>query len=102
MAVDYFRQHQPNIVDLDEELLGDSSPENSYQERVEKIVLGNAIAALPEREQAIISLKYGAELSHKEIAALLNLSESNVSTILQRTVKQLRGIMMQQGELSHE
>lgn len=102
VAVDYFRKNQPKVVDLDDEILGDSSPENSYQERVEKIVLGNAIAVLPEREQEIISLKYGAELSNKEIAALLNLSESNVSTILHRTVKQLRGIMMQQGELSHE
>jgi RNA polymerase sigma-70 factor, ECF subfamily len=102
VAIDYFRKHQPKIVPLDEEFLSETNPENSYQEGLEKLMLGNAIAALPEREQEIISLKYGAELSNKEIAALLNLSESNVSTILHRTVKQLRGILMQQGELSHE
>lgn len=102
VAVDYFRKHKPKIVALDDELLGENNPEAAYQERAETILLGNAIASLPEREQEIISLKYGAELSHKEIAALLKLSESNVSTILHRTVKQLRGIMMQQGELSHE
>jgi RNA polymerase sigma factor (sigma-70 family) len=102
VAVDYFRKHHPKIVSLDEGILGEGNPEIIYQERAEKILLGNAIAALPEREQEIISLKYGAELSNKEIAELLKLSESNVSTILHRTVKQLRGIMMQQGELSHE
>jgi RNA polymerase sigma-70 factor, ECF subfamily len=102
VAIDYFRKHQPKIISLDEEVLGEANPEALYQEAAEKIMLGNAIAALPEREQEIISLKYGAELSNKEIAALLKLSESNVSTILHRTVKQLRGIMMQQGELSHE
>lgn len=102
VAIDYFRKNQPKIVSLDDELLGEHNPEALYQERAEKIMLGNAIAALPEREQEIISLKYGAALSNKEIAALLKLSESNISTILHRTVKQLRGIMMQQGELSHE
>jgi RNA polymerase sigma-70 factor, ECF subfamily len=104
VAIDYFRKHQAKIVALDDipELMSDGSPEASYQETVEKLMLGNAIAALPEREQDIISLKYGAELSNKEIAALLQLSESNVSTILHRTVKQLRGILMQQGELNHE
>jgi RNA polymerase sigma factor (sigma-70 family) len=102
VAVDYFRKHQPKIVALDEELLGESNPEGIYQEGVEKVILGNAIAVLPEREQEIISLKYGAEMSNKEIAALLKLSESNVSTILHRTVKQLRGILMQHGELSYE
>lgn len=102
VAIDYFRKNQPKIVSLDDELLGEHNPEALYQERAEKIMLGNAIAALPEREQEIVSLKYGAELSNKEIAALLKLSESNVSTILHRTVRRLRGIMMQQGELSHE
>ena len=102
VAVDYFRKHQPKVISLDEELFGENNPETIYQEKADKIILGNAIAALPEREQEIISLKYGAELSNKEIAELLKLSESNVSTILHRTVKQLRGIMMQQGELSHE
>lgn len=102
VAVDYFRKHKPQIVSLDDELMGENNPETHYQERLEKLQLANAIAALPEREQEIISLKYGAELNNKQIAALLNIGESNVSTILHRTVKQLRGLMMQQGELSHE
>jgi RNA polymerase sigma-70 factor, ECF subfamily len=102
VAIDYFRKNQPKIIPLDEESLSEVNVESSYQEAFEKVSLGKAIAALPEREQEIISLKYGAELSNKEIAALLSLSESNVSTILHRTVKQLRGILMQQGELSHE
>ena len=45
---------------------------------------------LPEREQDLIALKYGAELTNREIANITNLSESNVGNILHRTVKNIR------------
>lgn len=45
---------------------------------------------LPSREKELIALKYGAELTNREIAKLTGLSESNVGTILYRNVSRLR------------
>lgn len=47
-------------------------------------------AGLPEREQELIALKYGAGVSNRDIAQLTGLSESNVGTILHRVVQTLR------------
>ena len=44
----------------------------------------------PERERELIHLKYGAELTNREIAQLTGLSESNVGTILHRVAGKLR------------
>jgi RNA polymerase sigma-70 factor (ECF subfamily) len=48
------------------------------------------LAGLPQQEQEIISLKFGAELTNRQIAGMLNISESNVGTILYRAVRKLR------------
>jgi RNA polymerase sigma-70 factor (ECF subfamily) len=52
--------------------------------------LASLLATLPERERELLALKYGAELNNREIAKLTDLSESNVGTILHRTVTMLR------------
>lgn len=56
-----------------------------------------AVAQLDERERELVALKFGARLTHREIAALTGLSESNVSVILHRTVKRLRGQLEKEG-----
>lgn len=48
------------------------------------------LSEFPEREKELISLKYGAEMTNREIARLTGLSESNVGTILSRVVAKLR------------
>ena len=45
---------------------------------------------LNETERDIITLSYGAEMTNREIATLLNLSESNVGTTKQRAVRKVR------------
>lgn len=52
--------------------------------------LAALVAQLPEREREVLSLKYGAGANNRTIARVLNLTESNVGTILHRTVQQLR------------
>jgi len=56
-------------------------------------------ASLPERERELIALKYGADLSNRLIARLTGLSESNVGTILHRTVQTLRARWSQPGKV---
>lgn len=53
--------------------------------------LAAAIAALPERDQLIISLYYYEDLTVKEIAAILDLSASRISQIHTRAILRLRG-----------
>jgi RNA polymerase sigma-70 factor (ECF subfamily) len=52
--------------------------------------LGALLKQLPQREQEIVALKYGAEATNRAIAELTGLSESNVGTILHRLVQTLR------------
>ena len=66
-----------------------SPPEaTERQEEYEKLQL--CLAVLPQREQEIISLKFGAELNNRQIATVIGLSENNVGTILFRTIGKLR------------
>lgn len=53
--------------------------------------LAAAIAALPERDQLVISLYYYNGLTVKEIAEILELSASRISQIHTRAVLRLRG-----------
>ncbi|OFI06605.1 RNA polymerase sigma factor SigM [Clostridium acetireducens DSM 10703] len=52
--------------------------------------LSKALNILNERERNIVSLKFGATLKNKEIAKILDITESNVGVILYRTMKKLK------------
>lgn len=64
--------------------------EQGFQERQDKVRLQNLLQDLPEREHDLLALKYGAGLTNREIATVVGLSESNVGSILHRTVSTLR------------
>ena len=48
------------------------------------------LSRLDSRERELVELKYGAALTNRAIARLTGLSESNVGTLLHRTVLRLR------------
>ncbi len=52
--------------------------------------LQQAVAALGEREQQAIGLRFGGDLSGREIAALLGTTEANVHQILSRALRRMR------------
>ena len=56
------------------------------------------VAELKEREREIIALKFGAGLTNRQIADLMDLSESNVGVILYRTLRALRQHLRDDGE----
>ncbi len=91
VACDHFRQHR-NEVSLDdvEEPACDDSPESIVQRNSDFAHLVALIRTLPEREQDLVTLKYGAGLNNRKIAQITGLSESNVGTILSRVVGQLK------------
>ena len=53
-------------------------------------ILKSSISDLPERSQLVLSLYYQDELNLKEIAAVIDVSESRVSQILSETASKLR------------
>ena len=54
------------------------------------LLLAHLIMELPDVDQELVALKYGAGLNNREIAKLTHLSESNVGTRLFRTITLLR------------
>ncbi|WP_436844566.1 SigB/SigF/SigG family RNA polymerase sigma factor [Streptomyces wuyuanensis] len=61
-------------------------------ERVEDLTaLGPLVAALPERERRILTLRFGHDMSQSRIGAELGISQMHVSRLLQRVLTRLRG-----------
>ncbi|GAA4879541.1 SigB/SigF/SigG family RNA polymerase sigma factor [Kitasatospora terrestris] len=53
------------------------------------VVLKPAIAALPERDRLVLSLRFGEDLTQSQIGDRLGLSQMQISRILSRILKQL-------------
>ncbi len=74
------------------------SPEDSllHRERLHHLV--SHLRQLPPREQEIISLKFDAELTNREISDILHTSEVNVRVTIFRALRKLRERMEKQQE----
>jgi RNA polymerase sigma factor FliA len=68
-----------------------------FTERME--ILGHAIDGLPEREKLVISLYYKEDLTLKEIAATLGVTEARVCQIHSKSVLRLNGKLTRHREL---
>lgn len=91
VATDHFRRREREIaLDAIPEQADVASLEETVQRNHEFARLSKLLAQLPVRERELIAFKYGAGLNNREIARLTRLSESNVGTILNRTVENLR------------
>jgi RNA polymerase sigma-70 factor (ECF subfamily) len=91
VAIDYLRTSQPHLpIDAAEHATTGRTPEDELALDSDMERLAALTADLPDRERELLALKYGAALSNGAVAQLTNLSESNVGTILHRTVEALR------------
>ncbi len=91
VAIDHFRsarRHAP--LEAAAEVAGGAGPEELAERRSDLDRLAGLLATLPERERDLVALKYGAALTNRAIAGMTGLSESNVGTLLHRTVQSLR------------
>jgi RNA polymerase sigma factor for flagellar operon FliA len=76
------------------------APDDQAQRAEQKELLADAIQALGERERLVVTLYYMEDLRLKEIGALLKLSESRVSRVLNAGLYHLGEYMRaRQGEL---
>jgi RNA polymerase sigma-70 factor (ECF subfamily) len=91
VASSHFRAQRPQ-EDFDKAHL--ASPSGWIEDEVEESEnfsqLQKILLTLDSRERDLISYKYGAELTNRQIARLTGLSESNVGVILYRAVEKLR------------
>ncbi len=67
-----------------------SSPFNKLKRKELKQVIAKTLAKLSEKEQLVMSLYYFDELTLKEIAQVLNLTESRISQIHSKVIIKLR------------
>jgi RNA polymerase sigma factor (sigma-70 family) len=92
--IDHFRarSHERTVpLDAAADQPGDSkSPEQMMVEQEECQMLKRCVSKLAAHEQEIVSLKFSSEMTNRQIAEMLGLSESNVGVILYRAVRKLR------------
>ena len=90
VAIDHFRRSRPAVPLEDAALRDDETPETAALREAQGRRLRALLAALSERERELLAFKYGAGATNRAIATITGLSESNVGTILHRTVDALR------------
>ena len=90
VAIDHFRARRNEVPLDDTDVASAATPETDALRRSDADRLGALLATLPERERDLVALKYGAEHSNRDIAKITGLTESNVGTILHRTIATLR------------
>ena len=91
LAIDHVRARRPLVpIEAAERVTAGATPEEEAAHRSDVRHLSALLTELGERERELIALKYGAGLTNRAIARATGLSESNVGTILHRTVHALR------------
>jgi len=90
-AVDHLRTlHEHEPLEEAAEAPAEGTPEEEAVVHSNFVRLTALVSALPDRERELLALKYGAGATNRAIADITGLSESNVGTILHRTVQRLR------------
>ena len=69
------------------------TPSLNYEKKEMRELLTGAIDQLPERERQVIALYYLEELTMKEIAMVLSITESRVSQLHTQAIIRLRGAL---------
>ncbi len=68
----------------------DFEPEKALEIKVTTQLLKEAIDSLPEKERLVVSLYYYDELTYKEIAQIMDISESRISQLHTKAISRLR------------
>jgi RNA polymerase sigma-70 factor (ECF subfamily) len=68
----------------------ETGPDEAAELAAQREAVRAALHRLPSRDRELIALKYHADLSNAEIAAVLGVSASNAGTLLHRAMTKLR------------
>lgn len=75
---------------------------NNIEKEEQKQILAREIEKLSEKEKLVIAMYYREEMTLKEIAAVMNLSESRISQIHSQAILRLRGYLGRQKRIFSE
>ena len=97
-AIDLYRaRRRHGSLSLDDDnLCCGIAAETEYVD--ERMMIAQAIAALPVRYRDLLMLKYDNGYSNREIAQLLDMTEENVKKTIQRAKAKLRSVLQEMGE----
>lgn len=102
LTVDYHRKKRPVSMDLHEQidLTSQSTPstEETVQARLSDQNLQAAVRELDEQSREIIVLRFFNELSHAEVAEVLDLNEGHIRVLQYRALKKLKGILGEESD----
>jgi RNA polymerase sigma-70 factor, ECF subfamily len=102
VALDHLRASRNHLpLEAAMEVVSLDTPHDDAERDSNLARLAALMRTLSQRDQEVVALKYGADLSNREIARLTGLSESNVGTLLHRAVRELRS-GWESRESSHE
>jgi RNA polymerase sigma factor (sigma-70 family) len=105
-VIDYYRRRSKRpTVPLDEAtpLADEGDPVSEEIARREmRALLRLCLEILSRQEQDIVSLKFGGEATNRQISRLLRLTESNIGTILYRTMRKLRDCFQERSDVKRE
>ncbi|MBZ2173849.1 FliA/WhiG family RNA polymerase sigma factor [Schnuerera sp. xch1] len=73
------------------------TPENIFEKKEIKEILGRTIDELPENQKKVISLYYYEELTYKEIGNIMELSESRISQIHSKAILNIKNKLLKLG-----
>jgi len=94
VLIDYFRKEDKrkftNIKKIAPLQSKEESPESTAIKKEKYDILHEILNDLPEREQKIIYFKFFEGRRNKDIAKMMSLTETNVGTIVHRTVNELQ------------
>jgi RNA polymerase sigma factor (sigma-70 family) len=94
------RRRQPRYA-LEEELIANRDSAETLERVERRVTVRDALAGLPLREREVVLLKFHGQLSNRELARALGISESNAGTRLHRALTRLREVCLQ-GERQEE
>jgi RNA polymerase sigma factor (sigma-70 family) len=63
------------------------------EETIRRLTVARAVATLDERDRELVALRYGADLTARQIAELLGARTNAIEVALHRALARLRGIL---------
>jgi RNA polymerase sigma-70 factor, ECF subfamily len=86
------RPNRPPTVELTESS-EQAAPGSLEEVALDRLTLAAALAAVPERDRELLALRYGADLSARQIGAILSLKPNAVDVALHRALARLRVLL---------
>jgi RNA polymerase sigma-70 factor (ECF subfamily) len=90
---DYLRRRRPIPVAISPDIAGSPDPATEIGWQEEWARTEKALSALAAQDREIIALRFGAQMTNRAIAALLNMAEANVAQRLRRALRKMRAAM---------